>query len=78
MMLVAFAAVTSFNILYTNYTNRESDRTWCELMVGLDNRYQNLKTSDPEAIKFRDQIHRIRNKLRCPPSESTPLPSFRR
>ena len=70
MMLVAFIMVTSFNILYTNHVNRESDRNWCDLMVGLDERQQRLKTTDPDAIKFIRDVHDLRRKLRCPPSSS--------
>ena len=66
IMLVSFIAVTSFNILYTNYINAKTNRNWCELMVGLDNRQQRIKTKDPDALKFIKDVHDLRRKLDCP------------
>jgi hypothetical protein len=63
--LIIVGALISFNIWYTANQIRESDRRWCELIPSLDDRYQRLKTADPEAIKFRDQVHRIRSGLPC-------------
>jgi hypothetical protein len=63
--LAAFAALVTFSILYTNHVQRVSDRRWCELIPSLDDRYQSLDTKDPDAIRFRDQVHRINESLPC-------------
>lgn len=90
IMLVAFVAVASFNILYTNHINRQSDQTWCDLITSLDERNQRaagtVAGSDPDAIKFRRQVHDIRERLSCPGSSpqprhipsTTPFPPTRR
>lgn len=67
-MLVSVVVLFSFQILYTNYSNRKSDQRWCDLMVGLDDRYQALDTKDPDAIKFRNDVHKLRGSLQCPPA----------
>ena len=69
MMLAAFILVTSFNILYTNRVNRDSDRLWCDLMVSLDDRYQVLETTDPDALRFKGQVRVLRQRLHCPPAK---------
>jgi hypothetical protein len=74
--ILAFGALVAFGILYINYTNRQNDLRWCSLMVGLDDRYQGLDTKDPDAIKFRDDVHRLRQGLRCPPSVFIPSPEL--
>jgi hypothetical protein len=74
--LLAFMLLVSFNIWYTNYVQRQSDQRWCELIPSLDDRYQALNTEDPEAIRFRGQVNRIRKSLPCEKTPSqTPLPA---
>lgn len=76
IMLAAFISVSSFQLLYYNWSMKESQAIWCELVVSLDNRYQGLESTDPDALEFRDQIHRIRGGLPCPRSRpQVPSPS---
>lgn len=73
-LLVGVVVLFSFSILYTNYVNRQSDQRWCDLMVSLDERYQDLKTQDPSAIRLREQIRTLRSDLHCsePPYPTAP------
>lgn len=77
LVLVTFGLLVSFNILYTNYATRVGDARWCDLMVGLDDRYQKLETKDPDALDFRNRVHKLRQDLRCPPSPIE-IPTLRR
>ena len=63
--LAAVALLVVVNILYTNYSQRQNDRRWCELVTGLDNRYQALKEPTPEAVEFRDIVNRLQRSLPC-------------
>lgn len=63
--LGAVGALVSFNIWYTADAIRRSDARWCELMTGLDARYQAIENPSPDAVKFRDQVHRFTQGLPC-------------
>ena len=69
--LVGVAILVSFNIWYTGHLQATSDNRWCSLMVGLDDRYQNLPSDPPpssEATDLANKIHQLRVGLHCPPS----------
>lgn len=61
IVFVSMFAAVGISIAYTYYSNQN----WCDIVVGLDDRYQNLTTADPDAIKFAGQIHTIRHKFHC-------------
>lgn len=63
---VTMFALTAGSMLYANYVDRTSNRAWCKLIVGLDDRYQNLPAdADPEAHEFAITIHDLRIQLGC-------------
>lgn len=73
MMLVAFATLSGFGILYTNHEMREADQRWCELFIGLDDNYRAAPPGSlaPRQQKFANQIRDLRLGLHC---EDTPQP----
>lgn len=61
MLLLTLGAVQ-----YANYVDRKSNQYWCELIAGLDERYQNLPPeADAEAREFAVKIHNLKGKLDC-------------
>lgn len=71
--LVAFGALTTLGILYTDHKAQQADQRWCELFVGLDDNYRAAPrgTLPARTQKFADQIHKLRQDLGCP---DTPVP----
>lgn len=64
--LVVLGALLSFTLWYTAWTVDQSDKRWCEFMVPLDQRYQQLKTQNPEAKEFADRLHfLVKDRLHC-------------
>jgi hypothetical protein len=68
MGLVAMILLVSFNLWYTSYSQAKADSRWCELVGGLDDRYQRLSAqqkADPEVAKFIRTMGRLRSELHC-------------
>lgn len=61
IVFISMFAAVGVSVLYTY----KSNQVWCDLVVGLDIRYQNLHTTDPDAIKFARQIHTVVQKYHC-------------
>lgn len=83
MMLVAFAALVSFQIIYTNRKAVEADRRWCDMIIGLDDNYRAAPPGSlpPRTVVFAKQIHKLRQDLRCKDTvvvPQTPRPSASR
>jgi hypothetical protein len=76
VIIVSFAALTSFNILYTNKEIRESDAIKCELFMALDDRYTALPHVDQDQLELIQIVRRLRNNLPCLPS-GKPFPPLR-
>lgn len=64
-LFVTLGLMIGVSILYTNYVDRQSNQAWCELFNGLDKRYQALQNPDPDAIEFRQQLARLKDKYDC-------------
>lgn len=66
---VSFACMlglTGTAMFYANNIDRQSNQAWCELISGLDERYQALPPdADIEAKEFAAKIHSLRMKLDC-------------
>ncbi len=68
LLLIFFALSTSitFSIVYTNRIDRESNQAWCDIINGLDNRYQKLEpNADPDALEFARDLKDIKTKYDC-------------
>lgn len=66
-----------FVVMYVGWTQRVADERWCGLMTGLDDRYQRLESPDPDARRFADQVHELREDLPCdPPTVYAPVQPF--
>jgi hypothetical protein len=76
VIIAGFAALTSFNVLYTQKEIRESDAIKCELFTALDNRYSALPSVDEDQLELIQIIRRLRNNLPCEPS-GDPFPPLR-
>lgn len=58
--------LTGAAIQYANHVDRQSNQAWCELIGGLDERYQALPPdADVEAKEFAAKIRSLRIKLDC-------------
>lgn len=81
MAFVGLAILIGGAVLWQVHRERVADQRWCSLMVSLDDRYQALPRDNisPDALKFAEQIHTLRQELHCPRTRVTtppgPLPS---
>jgi hypothetical protein len=67
-LAAVFASIfltVGMNIVYTTMAVHQDEQNWCEIVVGLDTRYQQLHSTDPAVIQFANQMHRLRAKLHC-------------
>lgn len=63
---VVMIALTGAAMQYANYVDRKSNRAWCELITGLDERYQALPAdASPQAREFAAEVHQLRVELDC-------------
>lgn len=65
LALVGILVALSINLFYTKYTQQQSDRRWCALIVSLDDRYRAIPNPAPEATAFQRRIHDLRQGLGC-------------
>jgi hypothetical protein len=68
VILIFFALSTSitFSIVYTNRVDRESNQAWCDIINGLNDRYQKLEpNSDPNGLEFARQIAALKHRYGC-------------
>lgn len=63
VVLAAAVCVAAGSIVYTNHTQREADRRWCELLASLDQPGQPPTTERGRQIQ--EQIHELRDDLGC-------------
>lgn len=63
--LISLGALISFTLWYTAWSQQKADARWCELMVPLDQRQEQIKNPTPEQKEFRDSMHRLVGKLHC-------------
>ena len=75
-LIIGFAILTTFNILYTQRKIQESDAIKCELFMALDDRYTALPSVDKDQRELIEIIRRLRNNLPCEPS-GLPFPPLR-
>lgn len=63
---VVMLALTGAAMQYANYVDRKSNRAWCELITGLDERYRSLPgDASPQAREFAAEVHELRLHLDC-------------
>lgn len=63
--LLGLAILIGISLWYIAYTQRVSDQRWCDLMTGLDRRYERLQNPDPDAQEFAREIHILTQSLPC-------------
>jgi hypothetical protein len=62
---VVSAAMGITAILYAGHVDSESNKQWCDLLVPLDNAYQETPPTTPVGRNIADAMHRIRQNFEC-------------
>lgn len=63
--LVVLGALISFTIWYTGWSQAKGDERWCDLMLPLDQRQQQIANPTADQKEFADRMHRLVGKLHC-------------
>lgn len=73
---VGLAVLIGVVVLWQIHREHVADQRWCSLMISLDDRYQAIPPGNisPDAQRFAEQIHELRQELHCPRSKVKPSP----
>lgn len=70
-LLIAFIsvlAVTFSGIVYTNYVAKQNNRQWCDVLITIDEAYEQVRNNpntSPVGRNIAEQFHKLRIDFGC-------------